>query len=375
MQPDRLRLVVFASLLGSAALIGQAVAQQAAPAPESPGVPVSVTKPSRQSIPVFLRGLGTVAAFNNVLVRSRVDGTLNSVNFTEGDEVKAGTVLAVIDPRPYQATLDQVTAKRASDVATLTNARLDLARFSQLARNQFAAQQQVDTQTATVAQVTANIKADEAAIDAAKLNLGFTQITAPFDGRVGLRQVDPGNFIHASDATGIVTLSQIHPISVTFTLPQDNMPAIATAMAGGQKPVVIATSADDKTKLADGQLLTIDNAIDPATGTIKIKATFPNIDSKLWPGQFINARLKVGERQNALTILSQAVQRGPNGLFVYVVRPDQTVIATPIDVVQDTGTLSVVGMGLTGEETIVLSGQSRLRNGLRVSVVPATAGS
>jgi multidrug efflux system membrane fusion protein len=364
MQPNRLGLALIGFLAAGPALAPPVMAQAAAPA-DKPGVPVSVTKPVRQDVPVYLRGLGTIAPTKNVLVRSRVDGTLDSVAFTEGDEVKQGAVLAVIDPRPYQAVLDQVVAKRAFDIANLANARLDLARYNQLARNQFAAQQQVDTQTATVAQIEATIKGDEAAIAAARLNLDFTRITAPFDGRVGLRQLDPGNFVHATDATGIVTLSQIKPVAVTFTVPQDNLPAIAAAMARG-KPAVIASSANGLNKLDDGELLTIDNAIDPATGTIKIKATFPNAESKLWPGQFVNASLLLDVRHGVLTVPTASVQHGPNGLFVFVVKADSTVIATTIEVVQDTGTLSVISKGLTGDETVVLNGQSRLANGMHV---------
>jgi multidrug efflux system membrane fusion protein len=325
-------------------------------------------------VPVYLRGLGVVAASKTVIIRPRVDGTIDRVAFTEGDEVAAGSLIAQLDPRPYQAVLDQALARKASDEATLANARLDLRRSTQLASNQFAAQQTVDTRAATVAQLEAGIKGDEATISAARLNLEFTKITAPFDGRVGLRLVDQGNFVRAADNTspGIVSLSQIRPISVTFTVAQDNLPDITAAMARG-KPPVIAWSADDKGKLADGELLTIDNAIDATTGTIKIKATFANADNRLWPGQFVNARLLVDSRSKALTIPSSAVQRGPAGLFVYIVKADQTVAARPIDVAQDTGTISVVTKGLADDETIVLSGQSRLNNGARIAPTNAPA--
>lgn len=328
----------------------------------------------RQDVPVFLRGLGLVAASKTVIVRPRVDGTIDRVAFTEGEELAAGALIAQLDPRPYQAVLDQALARKASDEATLANARLDLRRSAQLASNQFAAQQTVDTRAATVAQLEANIKGDEATVSAARLNLEFTRITAPFDGRVGLRLVDPGNFVRAADNTspGIVSLSQIRPISLTFTVAQDNLPDITAAMARG-KPPVVAWSADDKVKLADGELVTIDNAIDATTGTIKIKASFANADNKLWPGQFVNARLLVDNRIRALTVPSSAVQRGPTGLFIYVVKTDQTVMARPIDVVQDTGTISVVTKGLADDETIVLSGQSRLSNGARISATIPSA--
>ena len=323
---------------------------------------------------MFLRGLGLVAASKTVIVRPRVDGTIDRVAFTEGEELAAGALIAQLDPRPYQAVLDQALARKASDQATLANARLDLRRSTQLATNQFAAQQTVDTRAAAVTQLEANIKGDEATVSAARLNLEFTSITAPFDGRVGLRLVDPGNFVRAADNTspGIVSLSQIRPISVTFTMAQDNLPDITAAMARG-KPPVVAWSADNKVKLAEGELLTIDNAIDATTGTIKIKASFANADNKLWPGQFVNARLLVDNRSKALTVPSSAVQRGPAGLFIYVVKPDQTVAARPIDVVQDTGTISVVTKGLADDETFVLSGQSRLSNGARISAIIPSA--
>eukprot|EP01037_Dinobryon_pediforme_P002008 gene2008-2046_t len=319
--------------LAAAGISGQASAQPATPpagtpptaapaAPVSNGIPVTVTKPSRQDVPVFLRGLGLVAASKTVIVRPRVDGTIDRVAFTEGDEIAAGTLLAQLDPRPYQAVLDQALAKKASDEANLANAKLDLRRSTQLASNQFAAQQTVDTRAALVAQLEATIKGDDATISAARLNLEFTRITAPFDGRVGLRLVDQGNFVRAADNTspGIVSLSQIRPISVTFTVAQDNLPDITGAMARG-KPPVIAWSADDK----------------------------------------------------ALTIPSAAVQRGPAGLFVYVVKSDQTVAPRPIDVVQDTGVISVVTKGLADDETVVLSGQSRLNNGAKVAATVAPA--
>ena len=368
--------LVLAAVGPSASVLAQPAATPAAPpaAPASGGIPVTVTKASRQDVPVYLRGLGLVAASRTVVLRPRVDGTIDRVAFTEGDEITAGALIAQLDPRPYQAVLDQALARKASDEATLANARLDLRRSTQLASNQFAAQQTVDTRAATVAQLEANIKGDEATVSAARLNLEFTRITAPFDGRVGLRLVDSGNFVRAADNTspGIVSLSQIRPISVTFTVAQDSLPDITAAMARG-KPPVIAWNADDKVKLAEGELLTIDNAIDATTGTIKVKASFANADSKLWPGQFVNARLLIDSRIRALTVPSSAVQRGPSGLFVYVVKPDQTVAARPIEVAQDTGTISVVTKGLADDETIVLSGQSRLNNGARVSTTGGSA--
>ena len=369
---QRVRQVILcALLLGlTEGAVGLATAQHPPAATGAgPAVPVTAVKPLRQDVPVFLHGLGLVVASKTVVLRPRVDGTIDRVTFTEGDEVKAGTVLALIDPRPYQATLDQAIAKRASDEANLGNARLNLNRSVQLARNHFEAQQTVDTNTSNVAQMTAALKGDDATISAARLNLEFCRITAPFDGRVGLRLIDPGNFVRAADNTspGIATLSQIRPISVTFTLPQDSIPSITAAIAHG-KPPVIASSSDGKDRLAEGTLLTIDNAIDTTTGTIKVKAQFENADNRLWPGQFINVQLLIDRRMAALTVPSQAVQRGPGGLFVYVIKPDRTVAVRPIEVVQDTGTLSVISKGLADGETIVLDGQSRLSNGTRIAL-------
>lgn len=337
-----------------------------APAASS-GVPVQATAVRRQDVPVLLTNIGTVQAYAAVLVRARVDGTLDRVFFTEGQEVKAGAPLAQIDPRPFAALYQAAEAKRAANMAQLNNAKLDLQRFSNLARNDFASRQQVDTQQASVAQSTANIQGDEAAMATAKLNLDFASIVSPISGRTGLRLVDPGNLIHATDATGIVTVTQIHPIAVIFTLPQDALPQIQAAMAASQLPV-LAYAQDGRTRLAQGALLTIDNQIDQATGTIKLKAVFGNLDDRLWPGQFVNVRLQVGTLAHAVTVPSVAVQRGPNGLYVYVVKPDSTVQMQPVDVQQDDGTVAVIAKGLEDGVSVVTVGQSRLQQGVKVSV-------
>jgi multidrug efflux system membrane fusion protein len=331
-------------------------------------VQVAPAKPA--DIPVLLRNIGTVQPFQLVLVRARVDGTLQDIAFTEGQTVKAGDRLAQIDPRPYAAALAAARAKKAADEAQLANARLDLQRYQNLVRSDFASRQQVDTQLATVAQQTANLQGDDANIATALLNLEYTAITAPIDGVVGLRMVDVGNLIHANDATGIVSIAQVQPISVVFTLPQDTLPDVRAAMAGGKLPVY-AYTADEKTRLGTGTLLTTDNTIDQTTGTYRLKATFPNEDMRLWPGQFVNVRLLVKTLKNALTIPSQAVQRGTNGLFVYRVKPDQTAAVQPIEVVQDDGTTAVVGKGLEDGAQVVFNGQSRLQNGARVAIVQA----
>jgi multidrug efflux system membrane fusion protein len=346
-------------------------AQQARPQGAPTLIPVTTARSLRQDVPLYFTGLGMVQAFNSVQVRSRVDGTLMQVPVTEGQEVKEGDVLTVIDPRPYQAALDAVLAKRTQDEADLNNAKRDLTRYTSLAQSSFASHQQVDTQQAMVNRLTAMIAGDDAAIATAQLNLGYCTITSPFQGRVGLRQVDPGNMVHASDPTGIVTVTQIHPISVLFTLPQDTLPRISLAMAAGKLPVT-SLAPDGKTELDQGTLLTPDNAIDPTTGTIKLKATFPNPNNTLWPGQFVNARLLVGTEKNALTVPSVAVQHGPSSLYIYVVGPDATVQRQDVEVERDTGTVAVIGKGLGDDQTVVIDGQSRLQQGTKVAVSDAS---
>jgi membrane fusion protein, multidrug efflux system len=330
-------------------------------------VPVTTTTAQRQDVPVWLRGLGTVQALNTVTVRARVDGTLDKFPVTEGQMVSHGTVLAVIDPRPYQAVLDQAVAKKAQDQAQLANAKLDLQRYSSLAKQDFASRQQVDTQVALVNRYTAALQGDDAAIEAAQLNLSFCYITAPFDGRIGLRLVDPGNLVHATDAGGIVSITQVHPITVVFTLPQDDLPPILAAMAR-HKLTVAALS--NNARLAQGTLLTPDNAIDTTTGTIRLKAVFPNQDDKLWPGQFVAADLLLRTEPGMVTVPTPAVQHGPNGLYVYVVRPDATVQRQAVEA-EDRGAVMAITKGLAAGQTVVLNGQSRLENGMHVTATAA----
>jgi multidrug efflux system membrane fusion protein len=347
-------------------LADRSSAQQARPQGPPAAVPVTVARSVRQDVPLYFSGLGSVQAFNAVQVRSRVDGTLMQVPVTEGQEVKQGDVLAVIDPRPFQAALDAAIAKRTQDEADLNNAKRDLARYSSLAQSSFASHQQVDTQQAMVNRLTAMIAGDDAAIATARLNLGYCTITSSIQGRVGLRQVDPGNMVHASDATGLMTVTQIHPISVLFTLPQDRLPRVNLAMAAATLSVT-ALSSDGRTELDQGTLLTPDNAIDPTTGTIKLKATFPNPNNTLWPGQFVNARLLIGAERNVLTVPSVAVQHGPAGLYVYTVRPDSTVARQDVEVERDNGTVAVIAKGLGEDAVVVTDGQSRLQQGTRVA--------
>lgn len=332
------------------------------------GVPVTTSEVTRRSVPIVLRTLGTVQPFQSVTIRARVDGTLDKVLFTEGQSVKPGDVLAQLDPRPYQAILDQALAKKAADELSLASVRSDMTRYSELASAQIASRQKFEQTRAAVGQGEASIRGDDATIAAAQLNLSFTRIVSPIEGRVGLRLLDPGNFIRAADpnAAGIVTITQIHPIALSFTLPQDALAQVQTAMKLATLPVT-AYRADGKTKIADGQLLTIDSAIDVTTGTIKLKAVFANLDEALWPGQFVTVQIQTGTRTDVPTVPSEAIQRGPAGLYVYVVRPEQTVERLPVTVDQDDGVLAVIGTGLKGSETVVLSGQSRLTNGSRVA--------
>jgi multidrug efflux system membrane fusion protein len=339
--------------------------------PSASAVPVSITKAKRQNVPVWLRGIGTVQALNTVLVRARVDGTLMQVPVTEGQLVKKGALLAVIDPRPYQAALDQALAKKAADEAQLGNAKLDLQRYSSLAQQSFASRQQVDTQQMQVAQMSASLKGDDATIETAQLNLSFCYIAAPFDGRVGLRQLDPGNIVHANDPAGIMMITQVRPIAVVFTLPQRQLPEIVEAMGNGTLPVT-AWSNDEQKQLSQGSLLTPDNMIDPATGTVKLKATFTNEDDRLWPGQFVEARILVRTEPQVVTVPSQAVQHGMTNLYVYVVKPDSTVERRTVEAV-NRGDVMVITKGLQDGQEIVLDGQSRLDNGMQITAMTPAA--
>ena len=349
-----------------------ALASLPAMAQQGPAIPVGIGHAALQNVPIYARGIGTVQPFQAVLIRARVDGTLDRIAFTEGQEVAQGDLLATIDPRPYQATLDQAIAKKAADIAQLSNNKRDLARYSDLARSDFASRQSVDTQSMAVAQTTASTQSDDAAITAAKLNLDFTNILAPIGGRVGLRLVDPGNLIHANDATGIVTINQIKPISVVFTLPQDSLPAVQDATAAAANLPVLAFGSDDTKLLSTGALLTVDNTIDASTGTIRLKAVFANADERLWPGQFVNAHLQLSVAKGAVVVPSAAVQRGASGLYVYVVANTGIASIQPIKLGQDDGTAAIVTQGLTGTETVVTTGQSRLTNGTRVADIAAS---
>jgi multidrug efflux system membrane fusion protein len=339
-------------------------AQGLAPAP---AVPVTAMPAKAQDVPVYLRGLGTVQAFNTVEIKAQVNGMLIAIPVQEGQEVHQGDIVANIDPRPYQAILDQVTAQRAEDAAQLQSAQLDLQRYQHLAKSQFAPVQQVDDQQATVNKLVATVQADTAAIETAQINLDYCTIRAPINGRVSFHQTDIGNLIQTASQTGIVSITQDKPISVVFTLAESQLPRIQQAMANGTLPVAVYSS-DDNNKLADGQLLTPNNAIDASTGTIQLKATFPNDDDALWPGEFVNARLRVDTLHQAVTIPVAAIQHGPNGLFIYTVKPDNTVQEQAVQVAYRDDDIAVIAKGLNRGENIVLSGQARLAPGTRVAM-------
>lgn len=360
-------LAVFV-LLGGIALMVRSHARPTETPSVPPPVPVTVARVSSRDVPVFLVGLGQVQPLNTVVVKAQVSGILEATPFKEGDEVKAGTVLALIDPRPYQAVLDGALAKQAQDQAQLANARADLSRYTALASKNFASRQQLDTQRATVAAATALLQADAAAIEAARLNLQFTRIAAPIDGRLGIRAVDPGNLIQANSSSGIVTITQMKPIAVIFTLPQDDLAPVRAAIAKATL-TVFAVAQHAGQVLDRGTLETIDNTVDPATGTIRLKAIFPNPTEALWPGAFVTAKLLVVTLKNALTLPARAVQRGPDGLYVYVVRPDQTVVRQVVKETREADGVAVIGSGLAEGTEVVLDGQSRLRNGTHISAV------
>jgi len=341
-----------------------AAATVAAP---SPAIPVSVATAERRDVPIYLTGLGTVQAFNTVTVKTRVDGELIKVAFTEGQDVTAGDLLAQIDPRPFQATLDQAAAKKVQDEANLANAKVDLQRFSDLATRNFAPKQQVDTQRATVTQLEAQIRGDQAAIDSAQTQLDYTTIKSPLTGRTGIRLVDQGNIVHATDATGLVVVTQLQPISVIFTLPESDLASVQSALTSG--PVrIFAMDRDSDRQLAEGTLAVLDNQINQTTGTIRIKGTFPNKDGALWPGEFLNIRLLARTAPNAVTVPSSALQRGPNGYYAYVVKPDNTVETRSLKVGQISDGAAIVDDGLAAGDKVVTAGQYRLQPGARVDV-------
>jgi multidrug efflux system membrane fusion protein len=336
-------------------------------------VPVLVTPARTADVPVYFDGVGTIRALNSVTVRPQIDGKLVSVNFKEGQEVERGYVLAELDPTIYQAQYDQALAKKGQDEAQLANARRDLERYERLARTNSITQQQADTQKSLVAQLEAQIRADQAAAENAKGFLDYTKITAPFAGRTGIRQVDVGNVVHPTDQSGIVIITQLRPISVLFTLPQQQLGRVNKAFAQG--PLAVEALGDDGRSIVDrGTLQVVDNQVDPTTGTVRLKAEFPNPELQLWPGQFVNVRLLVDTMKNAVVVPTAAIQRGPNGTFVFVAREGDTVSVRNVTVAQQDESEAVVASGLQPGESVVTSGFARLAEGSHIRIGTAEPG-
>jgi len=335
-------------------------------------VPVVVAKAARASVPVYLNGLGNVTAFYTVTVKSRVDGQLMKVNFAEGDLVKQGQDLIEIDPRPYQVQLEVAQGTLAHDQALLDNAKLDLERYKGLLAEDAIPKQQLDTQTALVAQYEGNIKQDEANINSARLNLTYAKVTAPITGVVGLRLVDPGNIVHATDSNGMIVITQVQPISVLFTVPEDSLPQVVQKLRAGVKLPADAWNRDNSKKLASGTLVTLDNQIDNTTGTSKLKAVFDNTDNALFPQQFVNVRLLVDTLSNQLVVPPVAVQNGQQGQFVYVVGEDSKVHLRPVQVGVATDKVADIQNGLMDGDQVVVDGTDRLVDGASVRIRPAS---
>jgi multidrug efflux system membrane fusion protein len=380
MERSMSRRLIFASLFGLAAagaglgafLYVTNTSAPAATASEPVRVPVVTSTVISGDVPIYLRGVGTVIAYNNVIVRSQITGQLVQISFNQGQTVHKDDVLAEIDPRPYQAQLDQMTANRDRDQAQLINAQQNLARYTQLGSKGWATPQLVETQQAQLGQLQAMVKSDEALIDAARVNLSYTKLTAPIDGVTGIRQIDNGNIIHPTDPNGLVDVTQIQPISVIFTLPETTFGEIQAQMAKGPLKV-LAYSQDDKTELDQGTLELIDNQILQITGTIRLRANFPNAQRMLWPGELVNARLLLETRPNGLTIPPGAVQQGPNGSYVYVIAPNGTAQLRPVKVDQISDGTALIASGVQANETVVVDGQYGLQPGSLVNILHGKA--
>jgi len=351
-------------------------ATDAATAGRGAGGPVPITPGVAQmkDVPIYLSGIGTVQAYNTVAIHSRVDGELKKVAFTEGEDVKEGDVLAIIDPAPYQTALDQAVGKSGQDVAQLANAQLDMTRDTDMFARKVISSQQYDTQKALVNQLQATVEADKAAIESAEVQLNYATIRSPLTGRVGIRQIDQGNIVLASDTNALVMITQLQPISVIFTLPEQNLKLIHQQSPTGAGMQVQAVGRDDNAVLDTGTVGVVNNQIDPTTGTIQIKANFPNPKYQLWPGQFINARLLLRTQKNGIVVPAQVVQDGPNGAFVYMIQPDNTVQVRAVKVGQVDNNEALIDDGLKAGDKVVVDGQYKLQPGAKVLIPDATAG-
>jgi multidrug efflux system membrane fusion protein len=359
----RVGLIMVVAGIGGWYLIHSFTAKKSPPAQAA--IPVTPGKVEVKDVPVYVRGLGTVQAFNTVTIKSRVDGQITQVLFNEGQEVKAGDPLFQIDPRPYQATLEQAQANLQKDQAQLQGAARDLDRYAKLVVPGFQTRQSYDDQKATVGQVQGSVKADQALIDSSQLNLDYANIRSPITGRTGARLVDIGNFVQASQGTNLVTVTQLKPIFVSFTVPQDALDPIRQSQAQGELAVV-AYASDDKTILAQGKLTLINNQVDTTTGSIQLKATFDNNDERLWPGEFVNARIIVSVKKDALTVPAQTVMQGPNGAYAYTIKQDSTVQRQPVDVGLTQDGIAVIDKGLAANDNVVVDGQYRLTQGTKI---------
>lgn len=369
------RLLILAVLIiGLAWIVGRYHRTgKAVQANTTPSIPVVVARVQRGNLPIYLNGIGSVDAYYTVTVRTRVDGELLRLDVREGQIVEKGDLIAEIDPRPFQVQLEQAEGQMAHDQALLANARLDLDRYRILYSQDSIPKQQLDTQVALVNQDEATLKSDQGAIDSAKLQLVYARITSPIRGRIGLRQVDPGNIVHAADTTGIAVITQLQPIAVTFNLGEDSIPQVIRKLNAGQRLTVEAYDRQLKNKIATGSLLTIDNQVDQTTGTVRLKAVFENRDNSLFPNQFVNARLLIDIRKNTLRVPVAAVQRGPETAFVFVVKPDSTIESRNIKLGPIEGGQASIEQGLTEGETVVTEGVDKLQQGTRVTIRTASS--
>src|SRR5437868_7529340 len=365
-------VVLALAAAGTAFFVHRAQLEAATVPTAPPPVPVVGGTVTSHDVPIYLQGVGTVIAYNTVIVRSQIQGQITQIDFTQGQAVKTGDLLAVIDPRPYQAQLEQATANRTRDEAQLTNAQANLKRYTTLGNQGWATPQLVETQTAQVAQLNAAIKSDEAQIEWAQTQLSYTQLTSPIDGVTGIRQVDIGNIIHPTDPNGLVVVTQLEPISVIFTLPETNLPQIQQQLAKGQLKVE-AYGQDNAMKLDGGTLDFIDNEIVQTTGSVRFRANFPNKEHRLWPGELVNAWLLLDTRHNGLTVPAPAVQQGPQGPYVYVINSDSTVAVRPVKVGQVSGGQALIDSGLSAGEQVVVDGQYKLQPGIHVTILHGKA--